>query len=319
VSGSETSDKSTAVSAVSAVSAAADAAPEPADTAGADPAGADTAGADTAGAAATASPWNDPRMPWNGRPRKVDILCWAAIMLSAVYYYALLPFRAHLVGTHPVWSELLNGSTESIIAAAAFARIGHGTLIVAFIAALPGLIKFDWLYWWAGRLWGDKFILLLSGKSKRGTKYMDRVHRWGRKFTYPAVILSPFMPLAAVIFVLAGWSGMRLITFLLLDLVGNMLWAGLLCGLGYALGHHAVVIAEQISHYGLWVTIGLVVVIMFFQIRSQRGMMRVAREEAVALHEDAAAHREDPAAGQVAGPPAGRATTGQPVADGDGS
>jgi membrane-associated protein len=259
---------------------------EPSDTTTAVPATADGAGVDAAGAdgaaAATASPWNDPRMPWNGRPRKVDIICWAAIILTGIYYYALLPFRAHLLGTHPVWSEVLNGSTEAIIAAAAFARVGHGTLAVAFIAALPGLIKFDWLYWWAGKLWGDRFILLLSGKSKRGTKYMDRVHRWGRKFTYPAVILSPFMPLAAVIFVLAGWSGMRLITFLLLDLVGNMIWAGLLCGLGYALGHHAVVVAEQISHYGLWVTIALVVVIMFFQIRSQRGMMRVARDEAAA-------------------------------------
>jgi membrane-associated protein len=304
VSGSETSDTSTAVPA------------EAADAAGADGVTADGAVADGAvadSAAAPVSPWNDPRMPWNGRPRKVDIICWAAIILSGIYYYALLPFRAHLLGTHPVLSEVLNGSTEAIIAAAAFARIGHGTLAVAFIAALPGLIKFDWLYWWAGKLWGDRFILLLSGKSKRGTKYMDRVHRWGRKFTYPAVILSPFMPLAAVIFVLAGWSGMRLITFLVLDLVGNMIWAGLLCGLGYALGHHAVVVAEQISHYGLWVTIALVVVIMFFQIRSQRGMMRVAREEA----EDLSAAGRSAVQTVAEHSAAGQAAAGSSVAEND--
>jgi membrane-associated protein len=234
-------------------------------------------------------PWNDPRMPWSGRPRKADVLCFCAILLSGVYYYALLPFRAHLLGTHPVWSELLNGSTESIIAAAAFARVGHGTFIVALLAALPGLVKFDIIYWWAGRLWGDKYILLLSGKSQRGTKYMDRVHRLGRKFTYPAVILSPFIPLAPVIYVVAGWSRMKAITFLILDLIGNLIWAGLLCGLGYAIGKPAVNAAKEISKYGLWVTIGLVVVVVFFQMRSQRGMLRAAREAEVMVAADATA------------------------------
>jgi membrane protein DedA with SNARE-associated domain len=228
-------------------------------------------------------------MPWSGRPRKADVLCFCAILLSGVYYYALLPFRAHLLGTHPVWSELLNGSTESIIAAAAFARVGHGTFIVALLAALPGLVKFDIIYWWAGRLWGDKYILLLSGKSQRGTKYMDRVHRLGRKFTYPAVILSPFIPLAPVIYVVAGWSRMKAITFLILDLIGNLIWAGLLCGLGYAIGKPAVNAAKEISKYGLWVTIGLVVVVVFFQMRSQRGMLRAAREAATSCHVSPAA------------------------------
>jgi membrane-associated protein len=240
-------------------------------------------------APAKADPWNDPRMPWSGRPRRADILCFSAILLSGIYYYATLPLRTHLVGTHPVWSELLSGATESVISAAAFARTGHGTFIVALLAAVPGLMKFDIIYWWAGRLWGDKYILLLSGKSQRGTKYMDRVDRWGRKFTYPAVILSPFIPLAPVIYVVAGWSRMRVITFLILDFIGNLIWAGLLCGLGYAIGKPAVNVAKEISKYGLWVTIALVVVIVFFQMRSQRGMLRAAREAEVMVASDAAA------------------------------
>ena len=38
------------------------------------------------------STWDDPRVPWSGRPRRVDILCWAGIVLSGIYYWALLPF-----------------------------------------------------------------------------------------------------------------------------------------------------------------------------------------------------------------------------------
>jgi membrane protein DedA with SNARE-associated domain len=107
---------------------------------------------------------------------------------------------------------------------------------------------------------------------------MKRVERWGRWFTWPAVIVSNFLPIpTAIIYVIAGWTGMRLVTFIVLDIIGSLLWAGLLAGLGYELGHHAVVVAQAISHYGLWVTIGLVVIIVFFQVRSQRHMMQQAR------------------------------------------
>lgn len=223
--------------------------------------------------------WDDPRIPWAGKPRRADILCWAGIMLSGIFYWATLPLRASLVGTHPVFLELLNGSTEGIVAAAAFVRVGHGTLVVVLLAAIPGLMKFDLLYWWAGRLWGERIIALLSGRRNRGARYMGRVHRWGRKFTWPAIIIAPFLPFpSAIIFVIAGWAGMRLVTFIILDIIGTLLWAGTLAGLGYELGHHAVVVAKSISHYGLWISIGLVVVIVFFQVRSQRHLVRAASQ-----------------------------------------
>src|SRR6201993_353824 len=212
-------------------------------------------------------------------------------MLSGIFYWTTLPFRASLVGTHPVSLVLINGSTEGIVAAAAFARVGHGSLVVVLVAALFGLIKFDPLFWWAGRLWGERVIALFGGRRNRGAKYMDRVQRWGRKFTWPAVIIAPFLPIpTAIIYVVVGWAGMRLITFILLDILGELLWVGLLAGLGYELGHHAVVVAQSISHYGLWISIALIVVIVIFQFRSQRRLLQgaaIARQEVKAEHEAA--------------------------------
>src|SRR6266550_5587749 len=228
------------------------------------------AAADTTAAPGTADRWNDPRLPWLGKPRAADILCWAGIVLSGALFWALLPLRVSLLGTHPVVAELLNGSTESIISAAAFARVGHGTLAVVLLAAIPGLMKFDALYWWAGRLWGERFIMALPG-SRRVAKHMARVQRAGRKFTWPAVVASSFLPIPrAIIGVIAGWAGMRLLTFLILDLIGALLWAGLLAGLGYALGHHAVAAARTISHYSWWFTIGIVALSVLVTVRSQR-------------------------------------------------
>jgi membrane-associated protein len=237
------------------------------------------------GAGAPGGTWDDPRLPWSGKPRRVDIVLWAGIVLSGLYYWALLPFVAPLVGTHPVLLEVLNGNTAAIISAAAFVRVGHGSLVIVLLAAIPGLMKFDVLYWWAGRLWGERLIAILSGRRNRGGRYMGRVERWGWKFTWPAVLVANFLPIpTAIIYVVAGWAGMRLVTFLILDVIGSLLWAGLLAGLGYALGHHAVVVAQTISHYGLWISLGLVVVIVFFQVRSQRHMMQVAAQARTAAH-----------------------------------
>ena len=226
-----------------------------------------------AAAAPEAAPWSDPRLPWNGKPRAVDIICWLGLVLSGVFYWALLPVRLSLVGTHPVVAELLNGSTESIITAAAFASTGHGTLTVVLLAAIPGLMKFDALYWWAGRLWGERFIMVLPG-SRRVARHMASGQRTGRRFTWPALVISAFLPIPrAIIFVIAGWTGMRLVTFLVLDLIGVVLWTGLLAGLGYSLGHHAVVAAQTISHYSWWFTIGIVSLTVLLMVRSRRRPM----------------------------------------------
>ena len=259
--------------------------------------------------------WDDPRIPWAGRPRRVDILCWAGIVLSGIYYWALLPFVAPLVGTHPVLLEVLNGNTAAIISAAAFVRIGHGTLAVVLLAAIPGLMKFDVLYWWAGRLWGERIIALLSGRRNRGDRYMARVQRWGRKFTWPAVVVAQFLPIpTAIIYVIAGWAGMRLVTFLILDAIGTLLWAGLLAGLGYELGHHAVVVAQSISHYGLWISIALIVVIVFFQVRSQRHLLRTQASPPPQAARPARRHRRpgQPRRHRRPGQPRRRRRPGQP-------
>jgi membrane protein DedA with SNARE-associated domain len=229
-----------------------------------------------AAAPGQAEPAGDPRLPWQGKARAADILCWAGIVLSGIFYWALLPLRVSLVGTHPVVAEVLNGSTEAIISAAAFASTGHGTLAMVLLAAIPGLMKFDPLYWWAGRLWGERFILAMPGR-QRVAKHMARVQRGGRRFTWPAIVVSSFLPIPrAIIFVIAGWAGMRLATFLILDLIGVLLWAGLLAGLGYSLGHDAVVAARTVSHYSLWFTIGIVVLSVFFAVRSQRRLAAAA-------------------------------------------
>jgi membrane protein DedA with SNARE-associated domain len=49
--------------------------------------------------------------------------------------------------------------------------------------------------------------------------------------------------------------------FLILDVLGTMLWTAALAFAGWELGQRAVDVADAVARYSLWVTIGLIVAI----------------------------------------------------------
>ena len=209
----------------------------------------------------TAPPRNS-GVPWEGNPERVDIFLFAAFLVSGIYALALLPAVPSLVGTHPVWLELLRGSTTAMVTMGALARTGHASLLVAVVAALPGLMMFDWVYWWAGRRWGKGVIGLFIGNHPKAAQRTARLERLLHRFGWVAIVIAYFQPVPNVlIYAAAGWTRMRLVTFLFLDLLGSLLWVGLCVGLGYAIGQRAVDVAKSISHYALYATIVLVVVV----------------------------------------------------------
>lgn len=210
-------------------------------------------------------------LPWAGRPRRADLVCWLGIMVSGLYALVLIPVRPVLIGRDPVLLELLTGSMTSIVSAGAFARVGQVSLPVAIAAAVPGMIMFDPFYWWAGRLWGRGMLEVVAGRRRRGRRLIERSERIGRRFGPPAVVLAYFLPVPAMLlFVVAGWTGMRLATFVVFDAVGAVLWIGLLAGLGFFLGNDAVQVARTVSAYSLWLTLALVVLIAVMQMRRAR-------------------------------------------------
>lgn len=211
-------------------------------------------------------------LPWTGRPSRADLLCWFGIALSGLYSLALIPLRPVLIGRDPVLLELLTGSMTSIVTAGAFARVGAVPLPLAILAAVPGMIMFDPFFWWAGRRWGRGLLAVFAGRGRRGGRMTDRAERLSRRFGPLGVVLAYFLPVPAVlVFVVAGWAGMRLVTFVLLDALGALLWIGMLAGLGFSLGQDAVDVARAISRYGLWAALALVagvVVVRWWRGRS---------------------------------------------------
>ena len=195
----------------------------------------------------------------------------AGILGSAAYALVLLPLVPSLVGSHPALLEMLRGSMTAIVTMGALARTGDASLFVALCAGIPALIAFDWAYWWAGRRWGERGIQLMSGRSRRGAKHAARAHRMMERWGPAAVILAYILPVpTALVDAAAGWAGMRFAVFVVCDIIGALLWAGLLVALGYGLGQHAVDVVKQISHYSLYLTIAIVIAIVVQQGRANR-------------------------------------------------
>jgi membrane protein DedA with SNARE-associated domain len=209
---------------------------------------------------------------------RADKLILAGFAASGVWGLALLPLVPSLVASHPALLELIRGSMASVINMGARARVGETSIVLAAVLAVPSLMMFDWVFWWAGRRWGDRaFTLLLGGDGPRTERRLRRLHRLEARFGPAAVVLAYIVPVpAALIYAAVGDGGMRLWVFLALDLLGTLLWTCLLAALGYGLGHSAVDVANAIAHYGLWATLAFVVVAVLWGARGRRARAAVS-------------------------------------------
>ena len=191
--------------------------------------------------------------------RRRRVVCLAVLALQALYSFALIPAVPSLIGRDPVLLEALRSSTAAMIAAGAFARAGQASLAFALLAPIPTLLMAGPFLWWAGRLWGPVAAKYLAGRGPRAKRRTDRAIHLLERYDSWAVVLAYLLPVpSALIYAAAGWTGMSLRRFLLLDLAGTCLWVALIVGLGYAIGHSAVDVAHAITNYGLLLTLALI-------------------------------------------------------------
>lgn len=204
--------------------------------------------------------WRD-AVPWDhpmSRGDKVLIFSTLGVVLLMV---ASMPVRPFLLASHPVALSAVTGSLSAIGAGAAFARIGEGALWLVIAAGVFGMIKFDWLFWLAGRRWGAKIIELWA-PGEFGKRFVSRVRSWPA-WAMPFVVIVAALPgiPAPAVFAVAGLGGMGLVRFLVVDAIGTALVAGLVAGLGYGVGQHAVDVVLMVDEYALWITLALVAVV----------------------------------------------------------
>jgi membrane protein DedA with SNARE-associated domain len=187
---------------------------------------------------------------------------------------AIRPLKPFLLADHPVLLEFVSGDLVAIGAGAAFARIGEAPLWLVVVAGAVGMVKFDWLAWWAGRQWGAGIIRMFT-TSERAQRYAARATEGNPWIVRLAVVVAvlPGVP-TAVVYAAAGLARMRLATFLLLDLVGAVLMTAVIAGLGYRLGQRAVDVVLTIDRYASVVSLTMIGVALLIPVIKRRTRRR---------------------------------------------
>lgn len=210
--------------------------------------------------------WQEEGMPWKNKPGRADYWCMGWIVFMGLFGLAMLPLRAWLLGLNPQLLVALTGSRSGTAAMGALASQGLANWWVpAMLAGTIMSIKFDWVFWWAGKLWGRGMIEVWAGRSKRAAKNYARAERWAEKMGWLGMFIAYIpipLPLMQVIFVLAGASRMSLRRFLLLDFLASTVWLLFYFGLGWVIGEPAVQLLKEYAKYANYVAIALIVFIV---------------------------------------------------------
>jgi len=126
-----------------------------------------------------------------------------------------------------------------LLAAGALAADRKLGFVPAVGLAITACAVADWVWYEAGRHWGDRVVHLIHRLATRAPDAHDRrAKRIFAKYGPPLLVLAKFVPgLDAVAPPLAGTSGTSRIRFLALETVGASLWSTGYAGLGYIFSH----------------------------------------------------------------------------------
>ena len=201
--------------------------------------------------------WRDMK-PWQGTMKRQDkVLLWLLIGIPA-FFLLTMPLRPFLIADHPIPLAFATGSHAAVGAASAFVSADGGSMWLVVVAGVVGKVKIDWLFWWVGRRWGRGIVGFLV-PSERGRRFAERLETMNPWITRMFIPLSylPGVP-AAIPHVIAGVSGMRLRTYMFLDVLGALMITSAVAAVGYASGQAGVDVVLLVDRYALWVMFAII-------------------------------------------------------------
>jgi membrane protein DedA with SNARE-associated domain/rhodanese-related sulfurtransferase len=138
-----------------------------------------------------------------------------------------------------------------LIAAGALAGSGRLSLVASLVLAVIACVLADWVWYEAGRRWGDVILHFLHGLAIDPDAADRRSKKNFARYGPQVLVVAKFVVgLDAAAPPLAGISGTSLLRFVAFDAVGAALWSGAYLGLGYIFSQnldHAVAYAARMG------------------------------------------------------------------------
>lgn len=240
--------------------------------------------------------------PWPKVMQRQDkVLLWMLIGIPA-FFMLTMPLRPFFIADYPIPLAFVTGSHAAVGAAAAFVGIGEGTVWLVIVAGVFGKVKITWLFWWVGRRWGRDIVnfLVPSERGRRFASRLETMNPWVMRLFLPLSYL-PGVP-GGIPHIIAGVSGMRLRTFMLLDVLGALMITSVVAAIGYHSGQTGVDVVLLIDSYAVWLMLALIIAMAVIPtipaVREQKALRAQVLKEAGAAYD---AETERLAAGTTAG------------------
>lgn len=204
--------------------------------------------------------WEEPGLPWKQKPGRADIACLSWMGIASLYGLILLPLRPVMLGLAPVILGSL-GYRTGLVMSGALGSVGDPWWPLVLVLGSLMAMKFDWIYWWAGKLWGHGLIEVWSGRSERARKRNQRAITFTQKYETWAIFVT-YLPIpipAAVVYAALGAAGTSLKKFLIVSFIASLLSSALYIYLGWTIGEPAVEVLNTYGQYLWYVSIAMIV------------------------------------------------------------
>lgn len=215
-------------------------------------------------------------MPWKGKPGRQDIACWIMFSLTGVYALVMMPLRPVIFAASPYVLAGITGSRTAVVTIGALTAVQDTLWPLGLALATIAIMKFDWLYFWAGKLWGRGLLEVIANpkqpsdsgnalldrrsraKARRSARRVERGEQIARKLGPFAIFATYLLPLpSAVIFAALAATGMRWRTFLIVNAVSAFVTRAGFMYLGYLLGEPAVEVVRIIADYSWYLSLAI--------------------------------------------------------------
>ena len=196
--------------------------------------------------------------PWEGEARTGDkVLLWFLFGVPA-FYMVLLPLRPFLIAKIPTVLALITGARTVIAGAGAFAAVEGRSLTLVILAGLFGMLKFDWLFWLAGKMWGEGVARLFATTPPQRRQF-EKIKSMPRWLLYIMLFFSRFPGVPGpIIALIAGWSRVRFLPYFLVTAAGALVMSIALATLGYVIGQPAVDVLKVVDKYAIFISFALI-------------------------------------------------------------
>lgn len=194
------------------------------------------------------------------------MVCGFFLALVAAYSIAVLPARPLLLGLDPASLAMVTGSRVALVALGVLADSTGEPWLIPLLVSIVSIMKFHWVYWWAGALWGDSILVRLAGDSKRAKASIRRAEAIVRRFRVLAVAIA-YVPLPLprdLIYAALGTAGVKLKPFLVVDILAAIVTQSFFLASGMVVGERAMPLMRV---YAQWAGVFAFIVIMLMLLR----------------------------------------------------